>query len=251
MEYQEILSITIDHNEPLNLKKFTISMLAIERQYKKYLYLNGITGDEYNLYINEIKQGSVVIDFIKGKTWKLIENHVLKGFVESIKDKFEEVKKQKEIKDVRDIKDIKAISDVVSNHYSANFAINLNIGDQTTSNYNFNGMEANAIASECDRQLELKHEPKGELYRNVVLHWKSAADDKKSRGLDKGIIEEIDPQRKVKIICSEDLKQLMISENKENFFNMFFIVNVEVKRVSDKPVAYVILEIHDSGSIED
>ena len=55
----------------------------------------------------------------------------------------------------------------------------------------------------------------------------------------------------LKLICDDELKQEMVSENENNPFNMFFIVDAEVKRVAGKPVAYVIRKIHDKGFIND
>ncbi|MCY4309440.1 MAG: hypothetical protein OXC57_14385 [Rhodobacteraceae bacterium] len=90
-----------------------------------------------------------------------------------------------------------------------------------------------------------------EVVERVTLHWKSAIGNQKSQNVDQGIIEEIDPDKKVKLVCNEELKKQMISENDNNPFNMFFIVDAEIKRVAGKLVAYIIIKIHDSGKIED
>ncbi len=255
MHEQEILSITIDHRKPLELKGFTASMLSIENQYKKFLSAEGIGGEDYSLFIHEIKPGSIVINFIKGAVRKLIEDYVLDKFVDLFKDKIETVVEQRIQDDItvqkEDIKELYAIADFISNDFRSNMAIQVHVGDKTTKNFKISGIEANAIRTECLRQLETKEQPIGELISNAVLHWKSAGDESKSLSIDKGIIEEIDSQRKVKLVCDEELKQQMISENDRNPFNMFFIVNVEVKRIASKPIAYFIQKIHGSGQISE
>ena len=117
-------------------------------------------------------------------------------------------------------------------------------------NFILNGIEANAIKNECLRQLA-ETTQQAEVVERVTLHWKSAIGNQKSQNVDQGIIEEIDPDKKVKLVCNEELKKQMISENDNNPFNMFFIVDAEIKRVAGKLVAYIIIKIHDSGKIED
>lgn len=250
MNEQEILSITIDHREPLELKRFTASMLCVESQYKKHLATEGIVSNDYHLYVHEVKQGSIVIDFIKGKAKKLFEDYILEKFLSQLKNKIESVKQQEKIDDRKDLKDIGTIMNVIANDYSSNMTFNVHIGKEVTNTFNLSGIEANAVKNECVRQLDAEEQLLGEVLRNVVLHWKSAVDDKKSQTVDKGIIEEVDPQKKVKLVCNEELKQQMISENDNNPFNMFFIVDAQIKRIDGKAVAYVITKIHGSGKLD-
>lgn len=245
------MSITIDHREPLELKRFTASMLCVESQYKKYLAEEGIENDDYRLYINEVRQGSIVIEFIKGSAKKLFEHYVLEGFVKFIEKKCNSLKKQETNDDLKDLKELGTIFDAVSTDYSSNITFGVHVGGNVTNTFNVSGIDANAIVSECLRQINSQEPPSGEMVQNAVLHWKSAGDDKKSLSIDKGVIEDVEPNKKVKLICNDDLKQQMVSENENNPFNMFFIVDAEVKRVEGNPVAYVIKRIHASGKIND
>ena len=222
MNEPEILSIKIDHRQPLELKRFTASMLCVESQYKRYLAAEGIANDDYDLFIHEVKQGSIVIDFIKGATKKLIEDYVLEKFISIFKEKIEAIVEQKSHED---LKEIGAIAQVISNDYQSNMTFEAHVGDKITNTFNIDGIQANAIVNECSRQLADNFQPVGEHVFNALLHWKSASEDKKSLSIDKGVIEEVDPNKKVKLVCEENLKQEMISENERNPFNMFFIVD--------------------------
>ena len=251
---EEVLSIKIDHTKPLELKLFTASMLCIESQYKSYLSENKINDEQYNLCINEVKQGSIIIDFVKKKGLELIESRVIAPFIEEyLKPKIENIVEQK-IKDetgytLKEIKEILSIVSVVSSDYNSTMNMNVHIGDNNVSNYSITGIQANAIASECTRLMkEFPSEQK--IIENVVLHWKQAGEKTQSLSIDKGIIEEIDPKKQVRIICDEELKSEMVSENKKNPFNMFYIVDVEVKTISGKIVAYIVKRIHDKGVLD-
>ena len=254
MNKEEVLSIKIDHAKPLELKLFTASMLCIESQYKDYLSANKINDDQYSLCIQEVKRGSIIIDFIKKQGVELFENNIIAPFIEKfLKPKIEKIVQQK-IEDatgytLKDIKEILSIVSVVASDYHSTMSINVHIGDSNIANYSFTGVKANAIANECMRKI--KEQPMGqEIRENVVLHWKQAGEQAKSLSIDKGIIEEIDPTKKVKIVCDNELKSEMVSENEKNPFNMFYIVDVEVKTISGNPVAYFIKRIRDKGVVD-
>ena len=255
---QEILSIEIEHSKPLELKQFTASMLAIESQYCGYLMREGLTSErltryDYSLLLQEVRPGSIVVKFIKGLQKRLFEHVVLPGFVKYFGDTVRDLIDQKVLTDtgrpLHDLKELHAIADVISNDYGAKMNISAEQGSQIIQNFNIDGVQANAITNECARQLDNMQQSTRELFEGVVLHWKQAGENRKSLSIDKGIIEEIDERRKVQLICSEDLKNQMVSTNERNPFNMYFIVDVEVKRVQGKPVAYIIKKIHHSGSV--
>jgi len=276
---EEVLSITIDHTKPLELKLFTASMLCIESQYKRYLvdnnisdapynlciniesqhksYLadNSIKDEKYNLGVREGKQGSISIDFIKKKGLALIENHVIAPFIEKyLKPKIEKIAQQK-IKDetgltLEEIKEILSIVSVVSGDYNSAMDMNVHIGDKNITHYRLDGIQANAVANECMRLMKA-HPSEQAIKKNVVLHWKHGAKKTEALSIERGIIEEIEPNRPVRILCSDALKSEMVSENKKHPFNMFYIVDVEVKTVAGKPVAYIVKRIHDKGVLDD
>ena len=253
MNDPEFLSIKINHSKPLELKRFTASMLCVENQYKSYLANEGIVDDGYDLFIHEIKQGSIIINFIKGISKKLIEHYVLESFVKIFGEKIESIVEQKVQSEtglsLKELKELCTISEVISEDYNSNMSFQVHVGDNITQNLHIDGMKANAVRNECLRQIGEQDKPIGEQIENAVLHWKQAGEDNKSLSIDKGVIEDVDPRRKIKLICSNELKQEMVSANDKNPFNMFFIVDVEIKRVSGKSVAYLITRIHDKGLI--
>ena len=253
---EEVLSIKIDHAKPLELKLFTASMLCIESQYKKYLSGEGINDGQYNLCIQEVKQGSIIIDFIKKKGLELFDNDIIAPFIEKFfKPKIENIVEQKIENEtgytLKEIKEILAIVSVVADDYNSLMEMSVHIGDRNITNYSITGIEANAIVNECMKIVKKEFSTEQEVKECVVLYWKQAGEDAKSLSIDKGIIEEIEPRKKIKIICNEELKSEMVSENERNPFNMFYIVDVEVKRISGKPVAYLVKRIHDKGTLDD
>lgn len=254
MNEAEILSIRIEHTQPLELKRFTMSMLGVERQYKRYLAEKGILDEDHTLFIHEVGQGRIIIDFIKGASQKLIEHYVLDGFVRLFKKKIDDLIEQKVQQEtgrsLKDLKDVAAIAEVIAGDYQARMTMESRVENNITQNFYMDGIKANAVRTECERQISMVEQSEAERLEGVVLHWKQAAEENRSLSIDKGIIEEVDPHKKVTLICGEALKREMVSANEKNPFNMFFIVDVEVKRVSGKPVAYLIRNIQDKGLID-
>ena len=56
--------------------------------------------------------------------------------------------------------------------------------------------------------------------------------------------------KEVRLICSEEIRSQMITDNRQNPFNMFYIVNGEIKKVGDKIIAYQIKYIVEKGLID-
>ncbi len=254
MNEAEILSIKIEHSKPLELRRFTDAMLCIERQYRSYLADEDLLADDYTLFIHEVGQGSIIIDFIKGASQKLIEHYVLEAFVQVFGKKIHALIEQKVQDDaglsLKDLKELHAIAGSIAGDHNSTMSMEARIQSQVTQNFYFTGVQANAVQNECARQISMVDQPDDELLKSVVLYWKQATEEDKSLSIDKGIIEEVDPHKKVKLVCNEALKREMVSANEKNPFNMFFIVDVEVKRVSGKPVAYLIRNIQDKGLID-
>ena len=141
------------------------------------------------------------------------------------------------------------ITNVVATDYQGKMTLEAMTGDEASHSFEVDGTAANAIVHECQRRIDSIGTPHGERVEQVVLHWKQASDKSKPISIDKGVIEDVEPRRMVKIVCNEQMKQQMVSGNERNPFNMFFVVDAEVKRVAGKPVAYVISKIHDSDEI--
>ena len=231
-------------------------MLCVESQYQSYLIKKGMPIDKYELLLNEVGQGSIKIKFIKSAVDKLFEEYVFPEFIKSLQAKIDAILRQTHLRDedtltVRDFRELFGITSVLSHEYQARMFFETVSKDEQRLGFNINGTEANAVVSECQRQIEAKEKPTGEQVQKVVLHWKQAGDKSRPLSIDKGVIDDVDAKRMVKIVCNESLKGQMISDNDKNPFNMFFVVDAEVKRVAGKPVAYVISKIHDSGEIPD
>ena len=157
MSEAEVLSIKIHHAKPLELKLFTASMLCIESQYKNYLAEEKIHDNQYDLCIQEVKQGSIDIKFIK-RTVRLIEHHVFNFFIDKyLKPKIESIVEQK-IEDetgytLKEMKEILSIVSVISKDYKSKMDMEVHVGDNVITNYSLTGIQANAVVADISSYL--------------------------------------------------------------------------------------------------
>ncbi len=248
MSERESLNININYSKPLELKLFTESMLSVERQYKRFLKKEySLEDSRYDLCINEIKQGSIDLEFVK-KYKFLIEHYVYSPFLDYFKKKIKsivrkEIADQKNPLDAKDVRDVRSVVSSISNDNNASLHINVYRGSTVINQFAQTGSEAAIVEKACGKLLN-SMENETEMKKGVLLYWKQASDSGKPASIDKGIIEELS-DKKLKIICINDkLKQEMVLDSDKNPFNMCYIVDVVVKTIEGKPEAYVIHKIH-------
>ena len=77
---------------------------------------------------------------------------------------------------------------------------------------------------------------------------KQIENSEKTGKIDKGIIAEI-CSKPASVIYKGETKKQILHNTKNNPLKMYFIVDVEVKRIEGKIVAYVIKKLYDKGEV--
>jgi hypothetical protein len=118
-----------------------------------------------------------------------------------------------------------------------------------TVNVSINSMEANAVQNSLRRRIEATRESVTGLHEDQVLYWYQMRADIVEKPGDKAIIERFS-RNAVKVrIASDDVKREMI-DKPENPFKKFYLVDVDVTEIDDKPVLYKIIAVKDSWDRE-
>ncbi len=242
----EILSVKIENTKPIELLEFTNTVLGINNIYKIWAKNNGLETCEHVLYIEELKEGSKIVDFIRKGVTKIFKDTTFKFFVSFYKEQIDNLLKEKfDAVEKKAISSIKQSLTYNKNDMNSKLEITAKESNIIHNTLNINGVEASVAYDLCNQILN--RDEKKESIKGVILMLKQAENSSKTKKIDRGIIEEISTKT-VSVIYKENIKQDIVMD-KDNFFKMWFLVDVEVKRVEDKVVAYVITRLYDKGKI--
>ncbi len=249
----EVLSIKIDNRKPIQLLDFTNTILGVNNLYRIWAQDNKICIDDIELYIEELKEGSKIVDIVKKRTVKIFKDVTFSLFTSFYKqqidtllqENFEDILEKKQGKKI--ISNIQQSLNHNSNDLNSNLVITAKENQIIQNTFNITGIEANAVQKVC--QDALQSEKKDiEIQEGCILMLKQAENSSETKKVDKGIIEDIS-DKTMSIIYKENIKQEIIMD-KDNFFKMWFLVDVEIKRVNNTIVAYVITNLHNKGYLD-
>lgn len=91
----EILSVKIDNKKPIELLEFTNTILGFNNCYNIWCKDNKIEIEDRGLYINELKEGSKIVDFIKKKSLKLFKEQTFNIFIKFYEEQINKLLEEK------------------------------------------------------------------------------------------------------------------------------------------------------------
>ncbi len=256
---EEFLIIKLEYKKPIEFYSFLRSFLALNKKVNYYLaYEQNIQYGESEIYLESIKEGSILITLGQKILGVVFKKLIFKSFAFYLKeeidalfeDKLEEFYKKKYKKDLT-TNDMRTLLDFFkgfSNDLKSEYHIGTQVSNITNTYLSLTGKDAAAGVHTIEKKLE-KQKPISNEYKNEVLYWEQASNAEKSAQVDKGIIDNIS-LKPVKIISSNNIKAEMIHDNKKNPFKMFYLVDVEVRTIQGEPVLYIIKKILDKGERE-
>ena len=244
----------IDYDKPIVVSEFTNALNAISNQYEKFLNDKyGSERPEAELYVQEIKKGSIVTTLVEYSSFMLPFigdiNTVFEfgAYIKSTYDYLLTGKKDDE-NDKLDIKDLNNLLKVIEpgTHTNNNIYIQIKGKDN---NIILNPLSANETESRVIRdriredkkelsQKDKKIELKQALYLDQI---KRDLDSKKGN---KGIIKQLNENSLNLIWDNDDDKQKMLNCD-DNPFKMIFIVDVEIIEVNLETKLYKIIKVHE------
>lgn len=252
-----VLRITIDNNEPVELIQLTKSLYALDRQYKKYIADNGFLPIERDskLYIKEIKSGSVIVELMDVVSAAVIPfaeyTNTIVGFtcyLKSAYDYYRGLTGNKPDLDISDKQDLRSIINVVKGNVGSVLTIeNVNYTDSSQHNtINMTTNIVNGVSDQVKEDIELdKAKKDGPMYESVLMIFSQTRSDIDSKKGNKVIVDQIIEGKEMPVLFySSDIKEKILGGD-DNFYKYAYQVDITVKYIGEKIAAYMVTELKD------
>lgn len=255
-EIQNIsLRIEIKNNAPLELNELVKSLAAISSQYEAYSAKEGYTEVERNsrLYIREIKSGSVIMDLVEIASVGIIpyaENiNTIIGFAGYIKTTYDYLTNKYVDKPNIEDKDLKEFAQIISpvaNDNGAQYFIKIENNGVMSPVIYLDSKNAKAIQETIKGEIKENSIPQaGDIYHNAIMVFYQTRNKVKDTVGDKVIIDDVVPKKPLNVVfANQDIKKDLLQDD-ANPFHYAWQVDVKVKTVKSKIVAYEVLTVHD------
>ena len=242
---------TLDYSKPVAVEDFSSSLEAISDSFRVYAEKEGIDlkGDQYKLYVEEIKQGSIVVDIIAvaGHVVTGIDASVqIAGYARYLKDAYDFLNGNREADakeyTKREYKNFHDIVNPVVNDTKSELKIensgNINIGSVTLIQ-NFNS--GNTAQNRTDHYIGMSNIPANGLHTDMLLRLYQTRNDPKGKTGDRGIIDKLSSKHVKLAFASDDIKSQIL----EDPYGKIYQVDVDVQSIDDQPRLYKVVELKD------
>ena len=249
------LTIKICNSQPVELTDLSNSFSSFADEYKRHISQEGTVTipEEMNLYVKEIKTGSIVADLIALAPYVLpfIENSkTILSFMEYLKTAYDYLigrQTEKPPLTKANYENLIGIVNPIAKDKSSQLNIQNTINGNVSVNINLNSIEANAAQNAAYRDIEALTVPIIGLREKVLLYWYQARNDPKSKTGDKAIVESVYSGPVKAAFDNEHLKESMLLDS-QNPFNLAYLVDLTVETIQGKPVIYKIVKMHENFS---
>ena len=254
-----ILTYTFHNTKPVALSTLTASLDAVSEQYLGFVRRQGgeLSEDGYQLYVREIRAGSVVVDLIgqamQSPMFAPFAPFVI-PFAQNLSDWFEVFKGAKDTLELKEMlfgsskKELQQLSQIVEPaavDHGSSINITATHGGVIIINAPLTSIEANAGQNVLRRHIGGVALPVSGVRHDQVLAWYQMRDDQAAKPGDKAVIERIWPHPVKVRITSDEIKRQML-DKADNPFRKLYVVDVDVTESNGKPVLYKILEVKDT-----
>lgn len=248
------LIVRYDPKSPLELQWVTKSFSGLVYSHNRYFYdrKSPFRRDHYKLYVEEIRQGSIILDLVSlASNYDLPDigdkcNHIIE-FAKNMYEMAGFFKKQRSTPpegltstDARHFADI--LEPPAKNPGGA---LQIIASDGGTNNVtiNFTHQEAVSARHEALNWAAAQKMPENGIEHDMLFYWYQARDASAASAGDKGIIEAITREPVKTIIANDQVKGKMLQEA---LFKKAYVVDVRVQTIEGKPSLYTILRVSDS-----
>ena len=261
----DYLRIHIENKQPVQLDDLTNSLQALQREYKTFYKENsdklGIEKQDIKLYINKVKEGSIIIDLMVASMPLIANCNAVIQFGSYLKDaveyfvakKFNDNKKYKKstAKNIKDFIEVNA-KDVEGSVIKAE-QVHIENHNETIINnfFVFANQETNALQNKLSKYEEEceKNEEEQDIttFSKVMMYW-DVANFNNEKAINKVIIEKIDKKSHRVVFLNENDKKQTMSNNvnyPDNAWqDLVYFVDIEVEKIQDKIQCYKVLKVY-------
>lgn len=236
-------------NIELTLNDFLSMLYGVKDEYE-LMFLNELPATmerDTGLIIDNLEKGSWIVDLIAVSQPLFTEACQLVQFYDYFNALLYKLKGNNiDNLNVKNCQNVMAISNPIINNYGK---LDIQIIGNSSDNKSMeiNKDDAKIIHTNAlNHKKELEKKLKGEEYKNVSFLW-SSADFEKANRHDSGIIEEIDSSAKKVKFSAENLKQqMMIVQNKDPWYKLMHLVDVNTIVKDNKICGYEITKVYSN-----
>jgi len=247
LDFNKKLEITIKNDKPVILADLTISLFSVSQQFQKFV--EDQTNQDYQsaaeLYIKEVRKGSIVIELIAQampivpliwdggslNEWVNYAKSVIEWLLGKSNTPPKEMTKQ-------DLKQWNCILEPVAKDHASQLNFTVSDGGKVINQFFVNSQEANAAQNEITKKLNSLQSPEDHIHKRRIMSWYQTKFDNVSHTGDKGIIESIS-KTPVKVIFENNaVKEAILSgvESKNKpWHKLAYVVDVEVQTINGQP----------------
>jgi hypothetical protein len=266
-----LLQLHLEPGEPIEVDELTAALSALSHQYQSFAVREGWGGraSDARLLVASVAPGSIDINFLPelaiagGLLAPLLPYaDLIAKFAESLSSLFEFFKGDDKGGPIAERVTIKDCDDAINlaapiAQHGGSQTFNIIKGDVYTGPVlMMNSGEAREVLEGAQRTKARLLFPASKPHQRVSMVWKRLDSDETAtkgvRSPDKGLIEEIDPDKPHAVLFTDEMMYLKteMMRDAENPYRKVYFVDVEVSRVGERITAYRIVGYHGSDDLD-
>ncbi len=252
------LRVHIKNSKPIEISQLAASMNSLGNLYSSYVHNNAESVDmaQAKLYVEKISEGSIDIylqELFSASVLPFMENANtiidFAGYIKTALSFFIHGQGEKPDLSIQDCQDFNNVLSIPAADVNGSMEIGAVVRGDNNSVFNhctFNFTEGNSGQNQLRQAIqEMKSlEPANNTYRSQLMRiYQMRSDMKEDKG-NKAIIEEISKNKIPVVFDTDELKNRILNSDSNPVKRAFF-VDVEVKTINSRIVAYNVLALHD------
>ncbi|RVT47918.1 hypothetical protein EMM73_04010 [Rheinheimera sediminis] len=256
------LEIRINNTKPVALEDLSLSLLAFNHQFHKFVdsETNKETEICTELLIKEVRTGSIVIELVsyaapilpllwEGGTltqWASVVQNTCKWLLGKLDRPPRELTKQ-------DLQDWNKFVEPVAKDNASQLNINVSDNGKVINQFFINSNDANTIQKRISGLIENYDTPEDNIHRRKVMYWYQTKFDPNSDTGNKAIIDGLSKTALKVMFENNAVKDAMLhadSKFGKPWHELAYIVDVEVQTVRGIPKLYKVLKYYPEHTFD-
>lgn len=250
------LEIKINNQRPVGLKDLSMSLLAFNHQFHKFVESETKKETEIGteLIIKEVRSGSIIIELVSQAApiipllweggsllqWSKVVQDICNWLLGKLEKPPRDVTKQ-------DLQEWNKFIEPVAKDHGSQMNINVSDGIAVINQITLNSTEANAIQNQISRLIDDMDTPEENVHKRKVMYWYQAKFDPDSDTGNRAIIDDLYKGSLKVIFENNAVKEAMLHPDpnfKKPWHELAYIVDVEVETVRGVPKVYKVLRYY-------
>ncbi len=250
------LEITINNTKPVGLEDLSLSLLAFNHQFHKFIEseTNKETEIGTELLIKEVRSGSIIVELVSQAApivpllweggsllqWSKVVQDTCKWLLGKIDTPPKSHTKQ-------DLQEWNNIVEPVAKDNGSQININVSDNAKIINQITINSTEANAMQNRISHLIEDIDTPEDNIHKRKVMYWYQTKFDPNSDTGNRAIIDDLSKTGLKVIFENNAVKDEMLHSDPKfgkPWHELAYVVDVEVQTVRGAPKMYTVLKYY-------